>query len=95
MSKYGLTVHPEKTRLVRFQPPHVASSETEERASPGPTTFDFLGFNAHVWICGGPGWETTQVYPAGFILRFHSSNSRERRVVMKLVTSTFRSMGAL
>lgn len=24
-------------------------------------------FNAHVWICGGPGWETTQVYPARFI----------------------------
>ena len=21
-------------------------------------------FNAHVWICGGPGWATTQVYPA-------------------------------
>jgi group II intron reverse transcriptase/maturase len=48
MSKYGLTVHPEKTRLVRFQPPQTNRSETEERDSPGPRTFDFLGFT-HYW----------------------------------------------
>jgi group II intron reverse transcriptase/maturase len=48
MSKYGLTVHPEKTRLVRFQPPHADDSETEDRDPPGPTTFDFLGFT-HYW----------------------------------------------
>jgi len=48
MSKYGLTVHPEKTRLVRFQPPRDDSSETEERDPPEPTTFDFLGFT-HYW----------------------------------------------
>ena len=28
MSKYGLTVHPEKTRLVRFQPPQSPDTET-------------------------------------------------------------------
>jgi RNA-directed DNA polymerase len=48
MSKYGLTVHPEKTRLVRFQPPRAANSATEERDPPEPTTFDFLGFT-HYW----------------------------------------------
>ena len=48
MSKYGLTVHPEKTRLVRFQPPRPLDSETEERNKPEPTTFDFLGFT-HYW----------------------------------------------
>ena len=48
MSKYGLTVHPEKTRLVRFQPPQAASSDTEDRDPPEPTTFDFLGFT-HYW----------------------------------------------
>ena len=48
MSKYGLTVHPEKTRLVRFQPPQADSSETEERDPPEPRTFDFLGFT-HYW----------------------------------------------
>ena len=48
MSKYGLTVHPEKTRVVRFQPPRAANSATEERDPPEPTTFDFLGFT-HYW----------------------------------------------
>src|SRR5271154_4524452 len=48
MSKYGLTVHPEKTRLVRFEPPQADESETEERDPPEPKTFDFLGFT-HYW----------------------------------------------
>ena len=48
MSKYGLTVHPEKTRLVRFDPPQTENSETEERLPPAPRTFDFLGFT-HYW----------------------------------------------
>ena len=48
MSKYGLTVHPEKTRLVRFQPPQTGNSDTEGREPPEPMTFDFLGFT-HYW----------------------------------------------
>src|SRR5262249_3962945 len=48
MSKYGLTVHPEKTQLVRFRPPRAADSATEGRDPPEPTTFDFLGFT-HYW----------------------------------------------
>jgi RNA-directed DNA polymerase len=48
MSKYGLTVHPEKTRLVRFQPPEAGDSDTKGREGPEPTTFDFLGFT-HFW----------------------------------------------
>ena len=48
MSKYDLTVHPEKTRLVRFEPPQAVDSETEERDPPEPRTFDFLGFT-HYW----------------------------------------------
>jgi RNA-directed DNA polymerase len=48
MSKYGLTVHPEKTRLVRFQPSLASNSETAERDPTEPTTFDFLGFT-HYW----------------------------------------------
>jgi group II intron reverse transcriptase/maturase len=46
--KYGLTVHPTKTKLVPFCPP---SSRTEERNGPGaprPGTFDLLGFT-HYW----------------------------------------------
>jgi RNA-directed DNA polymerase len=48
MSKYGLTVHPEKTRLVRFRPPAAESSETTEGPTTPPETFDFLGFT-HSW----------------------------------------------
>jgi RNA-directed DNA polymerase len=44
--KYGLTLHPEKTRLVPFQgpPPGAPPGSREER----PATFDFLGFS-HYW----------------------------------------------
>jgi hypothetical protein len=48
MSKYGLTVHPEKTRLVRFEPPQASDSDTKGREPPAPRTFDFLGFT-HYW----------------------------------------------
>jgi RNA-directed DNA polymerase len=44
--KYGLTLHPEKTRLVPFQgvPAEAPPGSREER----PGTFDFLGFT-HYW----------------------------------------------
>ena len=44
--KYGLSLHPEKTRLVPFGPPVEASEEQSK--SPTPETFDFLGFT-HYW----------------------------------------------
>ncbi|HEU4384352.1 MAG TPA: group II intron reverse transcriptase/maturase [Anaeromyxobacteraceae bacterium] len=40
LAKYGLTLHPTKTRLVPFRPPGPGGGE--------PGTFDFLGFT-HVW----------------------------------------------
>jgi group II intron reverse transcriptase/maturase len=44
--KYGLTVHPTKTKLVPFRPP---SSRTKEGHGPDrPGTFDLLGFT-HYW----------------------------------------------
>jgi RNA-directed DNA polymerase len=46
--KYGLTVHPTKTKLVPFCPP---SSKTADPTGPGarrPGTFDLLGFT-HYW----------------------------------------------
>ena len=42
MSKFGLTLHPEKTRLVDFRRPAHAA-----RARKGSGTFDFLGFSFH------------------------------------------------
>jgi len=45
--KYGLRLHPDKTRLVRFQPPtDRGPKESDDNASGG--TFEFLGFS-HFW----------------------------------------------
>lgn len=41
--RFGLTLHPEKTRLVPFRCP-----DRRDRSGKGPATFDFLGFT-HFW----------------------------------------------
>ena len=46
--KYGLTLHPEKTRLVRFQRPPRRSDHKRPPSDRGPGTFDLLGFT-HYW----------------------------------------------
>ncbi len=48
MSKYGLEVHPGKTRLVRFAPADASEPGSEGSDARPPTTFDFLGFT-HFW----------------------------------------------
>jgi RNA-directed DNA polymerase len=45
--KYGLTIHPEKTRLVAFRPP-VRSHRSGSGEGPAAGTFDLLGFT-HYW----------------------------------------------
>jgi RNA-directed DNA polymerase len=46
--KYGLTIHPDKTRLVRFcQPPFGVTGKGDGGTGP-PGTFDMLGFT-HYW----------------------------------------------
>jgi hypothetical protein len=44
--KYGLRLHPDKTRLVRFEPPD--ASLPSGGGGDGPTSFDLLGFT-HFW----------------------------------------------
>ena len=41
-AKYGLTLHPEKTRLMEFG--RTALAKSEKPGGPKPATFDFLGF---------------------------------------------------
>ncbi len=43
-ARYGLTLHPEKTRLIAFRRP----SGTDRDAAARPTSFDMLGFT-HFW----------------------------------------------
>jgi len=54
MKKYGLTLHPEKTRLLPFGRPKFGQQEGK-----GPATFDFLGFTLY-WCRGRRGsWRLT------------------------------------
>jgi RNA-directed DNA polymerase len=46
--KYGLTLHPEKTRLVEFRRPDTRAALVRKGASRRPGTFDLLGFT-HFW----------------------------------------------
>jgi RNA-directed DNA polymerase len=46
--KHGLTIHPEKTRLVPFERPGRASKRTHSKERTPPGTFDLLGFT-HFW----------------------------------------------
>lgn len=41
-AKFGLTLHPEKTRLIAFG--RFAKGEAKKRGKKKPDTFDFLGF---------------------------------------------------
>ncbi len=47
LAKFGLELHPDKTRLIRFG--RYAARERQVRGEPKPETFDFLGFTH---ICG-------------------------------------------
>jgi RNA-directed DNA polymerase len=47
--KYGLTLHPEKTKLVQFRrPPKNARDDNDQPKPPQPGSFDLLGFR-HFW----------------------------------------------
>jgi RNA-directed DNA polymerase len=43
--RYGLRLHPDKTRLVRFEPPRSEGKSRQDRET--PRSFDFLGFTHH------------------------------------------------
>lgn len=46
--RYGLTLHPDKTRQVAFKrPDRIAPDRGEKEGSGGPCSFDFLGFTIH------------------------------------------------
>jgi hypothetical protein len=71
--KYGLTLHPEKTRLVSFQRPREPRRGTTSRAD-RPGTFDFLGFT-HYW---GKSWR------GGWVVKRKTARSRLTRALQSL-----------
>ena len=74
MSKYGLTVHPEKTRLIRFDPDRRDDTDTTERESSSPKTFDFLGFT-HYWGRARKG---------GWVIKRKTARNRLKRALLAL-----------
>ena len=53
--KYGLTVHPTKTKLVPFRPPLSRTQDRDESRGDRPGTFDLLGFT-HYWARSQRGY---------------------------------------
>jgi RNA-directed DNA polymerase len=73
LGKYGLTIHPDKTRLVPFvRPPHQLSSAS--RGAVPPKSFDFLGFT-HFWSRSKSG---------SWVVKRKTAGSRFRRAVGKI-----------
>ena len=54
MGKYGLTLHPGKTRLLDFRPP-----SKDQQGGKGSNTFDFLGFTLYWRRTRGGSWQMT------------------------------------
>jgi RNA-directed DNA polymerase len=71
-AKYGLTLHPDKTRLVPFMRP--GQRPGEEAQGPQPGTFDLLGFT-HFWGRSRRG---------GWVIQRKTASSRFRRAVKKI-----------
>lgn len=62
--KYGLALHPDKTRLVEFRRPD-RRPPPEDRSDRGPNTFDLLGFT-HYWGLSRRGrWVVKQKTASG------------------------------
>ncbi len=62
-AKYGLTLHPTKTRLVPFRRPAYRETEGRRTSGPEPGTFNFLGFT-HIWRRSRRGFWVVQLLTA-------------------------------
>jgi group II intron reverse transcriptase/maturase len=72
--KYGLTIHPDKTRLVPFVRPPRRPNPTACGSAPQPESFDFLGFT-HFWSRSKSG---------NWVVKRKTAGSRFRRAVKKI-----------
>jgi group II intron reverse transcriptase/maturase len=72
--KYGLTIHPDKTRLVPFRRPGARASAAGPQAEPSSGSFDFLGFT-HYWSRSRKG---------NWVVKRKTAGSRFQRAVRKI-----------
>jgi RNA-directed DNA polymerase len=74
-ARYGLELHPEKTRLVPFRrPDRVEEKRRNGEGPPSPSTFDFLGFTIHWGKSLAGKW----------VVRQRTSKSRFRRALLSI-----------
>ena len=71
--KYGLTIHPAKTRLVPFRSPAASDSKGSGKGS-SPGTFDLLGFT-HFWGRSRQG---------NWVVKRRTAADRLRRAIRKI-----------
>ena len=69
-AKFGLTLHPEKTRLVQFRKP-TSGTRSENPPTEAPDTFDLLGFT-HYWGKSRQGY---------WVVKRKTAQSRLRRAI--------------
>jgi len=69
--KYGLTLHPDKTRLLAFRPPAVPSAREAPVGDSEPESFDLLGFT-HYWGLSRAG---------NWVVKRRTSKDRLRRAI--------------
>jgi len=77
--RYGLGLHPDKTRLVPFRPPPARRGGGRDKGTgggpgTGPGSFDFLGFT-HVWALSQRG---------NWVVKQRTAASRLRRAVRSI-----------
>ena len=72
--KYGLTLHPDKTRLVPFHRPRPPSGTSAPPSRPG--TFDFLGFTHH--------WGKS--YRGSLVVKRQTASGRLARALRQVTT---------
>lgn len=72
MSKYGLTLHPEKTKITRFQRPPSRYRKPSVRERPG--TFNFLGFT-HYWGKSQKG---------NWVVKTKTARDRQKRTLKRM-----------
>jgi RNA-directed DNA polymerase len=74
LGKYGLTIHPDKTRLVPFRRPDRSAPAAGAQAGPQSGSFDFLGFT-HYW---------SQSQKGNWVVKRKTAGSRFHRAVKKI-----------
>jgi len=73
LGRYGLTLHPTKTRLLSFRPP----AGSERPSQPGSRSFDFLGFT-HYWA------RTRQRKANSWVVKRKTARSRFSRSLKRI-----------